>query len=51
MGQESELWNIAKELLNHKNKHPYSDQEINEIIKFLENISEVICHNLIHKNN
>ncbi|WP_166968039.1 hypothetical protein [Yeosuana marina] len=50
MDQESEFWNTAKEILNHQNKTPYSDQEIKEIVNFLENISGVICHNLIHKN-
>jgi len=46
MDRESQIFNSAKEILNHQNKHPYSDNEIMEIIKFLEIFSEVICHNL-----
>ena len=48
MGRKSELYNTAKQLLNYENINSYSDDEINKIIKLLENMSEVICHNLTH---
>jgi hypothetical protein len=46
MDQKSQIFNSAKEILNQQSKQPYTDDEIIEIIKFLEIISEVICHNL-----
>lgn len=49
MDQSSEFWKTAKQILNHKNPTPYSDQEIKEIIKLLESISDVICYNITHK--
>ncbi|MDO5986754.1 hypothetical protein Q4Q39_04970 [Flavivirga amylovorans] len=48
MDQKSELWNTAKHILNHQNEHPYTDNEIKEIIRLLEDISNVVCHNLTH---
>ena len=50
MDQSSEFWKSAEQILNHNNQNPYSDQEIKEIIKLLESISEMICYNLTHKN-
>lgn len=46
MDRESQIFNSAKHLLNQQSKQPYADDEIIEIIKFLELFSEVICHNL-----
>jgi hypothetical protein len=46
MGRESQIFNSAKEILNQQSKQPYTDDEIIEIINFLEIFSEVICHNL-----
>lgn len=46
MDQKSQFFISAKEILNQQCKQPYTDDEIIEIIKFLELFSEVICHNL-----
>jgi hypothetical protein len=50
MDQSSEFCKTTKQILNHKNETPYSDQEIKEIVELLESISDVICYNLTHKN-
>jgi len=42
--------NDAKGILNKNNERPYPDQEIEEMIKLLEAMSDMICHNLIHLN-
>jgi hypothetical protein len=39
-------FNDAKHILNNQNKTPYSDTEINEIIKILDTLSEIVCDNL-----
>lgn len=38
--------NEAKTILNKKNKNPYTEQEITEILKILGSFSEIICENL-----
>lgn len=49
MDQRSEFWFTAKHILNHENEHPYTDDEINEIIKLLEIMSDMIFHNITHE--
>jgi len=44
-------FNDAKRILNQKNKCPYTDDEIKEIIKFLEVMSDMIFLNLTHLNS
>jgi len=43
-------FNEAKDILNHQNKTPYTDTEIEEIIKFLDIFSELIWNNLTKTN-
>lgn len=44
-------FNDAKCILNKKNKSPYTDIEIKEIMSLLEVISDMMCHNLTHLNS
>ena len=41
--------NEAKTILNKKNKNPYTEQEITEILKILGSFSEIIFENLTQK--
>lgn len=43
-------FNDAKQILNQNYESPYTDKEIKEIIKLLEVVSEMVCHNLKHSN-
>ncbi len=42
-------FNDAKKILNEKNVHPYSDDEIKEIIKFLESFATIFCDCILSK--
>jgi hypothetical protein len=39
----------AKKILNENNIHPYSDDEIKEIIKFLESFANIFCDCILSK--
>jgi len=43
--------NDAKRILNKNNESPYTDSEIEKIIKLIEGISDVICHYLTNKKS
>ncbi len=47
MDQKSELWLTAKQILNNENEEPLTDTEINEVIKFLNVLSDLVIYNII----
>jgi hypothetical protein len=46
MDRKTEFWTKAKQILNHNNASPYSNDEIREIVKLLDAMSDMICDNL-----